>query len=52
MKVNPDKFHLFVSKKFFGIKIDNKLTLAEHVEGLCNKASQKVSAESVSLIYS
>ena len=52
MKVNPDKFHLFVSKKFFRIKIDNKLTLREHVEGLCNKASQKVSAESVSLIYS
>ena len=52
MKVNPDKFHLFVSKKFFRIKIDNKLTLREHVEGLCNKASQKVSAQSVSLIYS
>ena len=31
-------------EKFFGIKIDNKLTLEEHVEGLCKKASQKVSA--------
>ena len=56
MKVNPDKFHLLLSdkkviklsstcsEKFFGIKIDNKLTLEEHVEGLCKKASQKVSA--------
>ena len=32
------------SEKFFGIKIDNKLTLEEHVEGLCKKACQKVSA--------
>ena len=52
------------SEKFLAIKIDNKLTLEEHVEGLCRKASQKVSAvakmssfirlnkESVSLIYS
>ena len=32
------------SEKFFGIKIDNKLTLDEYVEGLCKKASQKVSA--------
>ena len=31
-------------EKFFGIKIDNKLTLEEHVEGMCKKASQKVSA--------
>ena len=31
-------------EKFFGIKIDSKLTLEEHVEGLCKKASQKVSA--------
>ena len=40
MKVNLDKFHLLLRKKFFGIKIDNKLTLAEHVEGLCKKTSQ------------
>ena len=32
------------SERFFGIKIDNKFTLEEHVEGLCQKASQKVSA--------
>ena len=32
------------SEKFFGIKIVSKLTLEEHVEGLCKKASQKVSA--------
>ena len=33
------------SEKFFGIKTDNKLTLLEeHVEGLCKKTSQKVSA--------
>ena len=31
-------------EKFFGIKIDNKLTLEEHVERLCKKAGQKVSA--------
>ena len=32
------------SEEFFGIKIDKKLTLEEYVEGLCKKASQKVSA--------
>ena len=32
------------SEKFLAIKIDNKLTLEEHVEGLCRKASQKVGA--------
>ena len=32
------------SEKFLGIKIDNKLTFEEHVEVLCKKASQKVSA--------
>ena len=32
------------SEKFFGIKIDNKLTLEEYVEGMCKKVSQKVSA--------
>ena len=55
MKVNPDKFHLLLSgeisnqvnicnKKFLGIKIDNELTFKDHVEGLCKKNSQKVSA--------
>ena len=55
MEVNPDKFHLLLSdkkihqvdicnEKLLGIKIDNKLTFEEHVEGLCKKASQKVSA--------
>ena len=33
------------SKKFLGIKNDKKLTFEEHVEGLCKKASQKVSAK-------
>ena len=32
------------SEKFLGIKIDNKLTFEEHVEVLCKKAIQKVSA--------
>ena len=39
-----EKLSSTCSEKFFGIKIDNKLTLEEHVEGLCKKASQKVSA--------
>ena len=38
------KFSSTYSEKFLGIKIDNKLTFEEHVEGLCKKASQKVSA--------
>ena len=33
------------SKKFWGIKNDKKLTFEEHVEGLCKKTSQKVSAK-------
>ena len=32
------------SEKLLGIKFDNKLTFEEHVEGLCKKASQKISA--------
>ena len=31
-------------KKFLEIKVDNKFTFEEHIEGLCKKASQKVSA--------
>ena len=38
------KFSSTCSEKFLGIKIDNKLTFEERVEGLCKKASQKVSA--------
>ena len=40
-----EKLSSTCSEKFFGIKIDNKLALEEHVEGLCKKASPKVSAE-------
>ena len=55
-KVNPDKFHLLLSNKkshhvdicndklSSTFKTDNKLTLDKYVEGLCKKASQKVSA--------
>ena len=32
------------SENLLGIKIDNKLTFEEHVEGICKNASQKVSA--------
>ena len=34
----------YVQWKVFGIKINNKLTFEEQIEGLCKKASQKVSA--------
>ena len=37
-------FQVHTVKSFWGIKINNKLTFEEHVEGLCKKASQKVSA--------
>ena len=33
-----------VVKRFLGKKIGNKLTFEEHVEGLCRKARQKISA--------
>ena len=39
-----EKFSSTCSKRFLGIKINNKLTFEEHVEGLCKKTSQKVSA--------
>ena len=44
MDICNEKLSSTCSEKFFGIKIDNKLTFEEHVEGLCKKASQKVSA--------
>ena len=44
MDICNEKLSSTCSETFFGIKIDNKLTLEEHVEGLCKKASQKVSA--------
>ena len=43
MDICNEKFSSTCSKKFFAIKIDNKLTIEEYVEGLCKKASQKVS---------
>ena len=39
-----EKLSSTCSETFSGIKNDNKLTFEEHVEGLCKKASQKVSA--------
>ena len=39
-----EKLSSTFSERFFGIKIDNKLTLEEHVERLFKKASQKVRA--------
>ena len=44
MDICNEKLSSTCSKKFFGIKIDNKLSLEEHVQGLCKKASQKDSA--------
>ena len=44
MDICNEKLSNTCSERFFGIKIDNKLTLEEYVEGLCKKASQKVSA--------
>ena len=38
-----EKLSSTCSETFMGIKNDNKLTFEEHVEGLCKKASQKVS---------
>ena len=44
MNICNEKLSSTFSERFFGIKIDNKLTLEEHVEELFKKASQKVSA--------
>ena len=40
-----EKLSSTCSKKFLGIKNDNKLTFEEQVEELCKKASQKVSGK-------
>ena len=44
MGICNEKLSSTCNEKFFGIKIDNKLTLEEHIEELCKKARQKVSA--------
>ena len=44
MDICNEKLSSTCIERFFGIKIDNKLTLEEHVERLCKKASQKVNA--------
>ena len=44
MDICNERLSSTCSEKFVGIKIDNKLTLEEHVEGLCKKASQKITA--------
>ena len=44
MDICNKKLSSACSEKFLGIKTDNKLTFEEHVEGLCKKVSQKVSA--------
>ena len=44
MDICNEKLSSTCSEKFLGIKIDNKLTFEEQVEGLCKKASLRVSA--------
>ena len=44
MNICNEKLSGTCSEKVLGIKIDNKLTFEEHIEGLCKKASQKASA--------
>ena len=39
-----EKLSSTCNEKLLGIKVDNKLAFEEHVEGLCKKVSQKVSA--------
>ena len=45
MDICNEKLSSARSEKFLGIKNDKKLTYEEHVEGLCKKTSQKVSAK-------
>ena len=44
MDICNEKLSSTCSEKILEIKIDNKVTLEEHIEGVCKKASQKVSA--------
>ena len=44
MDICNEKLSSTCSERFFGVKVVNKLTLEEHVEELCKKARQKVSA--------
>ena len=44
MDICNEKLSSTCSETFFGIKIDNNLTLEEHIEGLCKQVSQQVSA--------
>ena len=44
MDICNKKLSSICREKFLGIKIDNKLTFEEHVEGMCKKVGQKVSA--------
>ena len=44
MDICNEKLLSTCSEKLLGIKTDNKLTFEEQIQGLCKKASQKVSA--------
>lgn len=44
MEICKKKLSVTCSDKHLGIKTDNKLNFKEHVEELCTKATQKVSA--------
>ena len=44
MDICNKKLSSTCSEKFLGIKVDNKFTFEEHVEGLCKKACQKFGA--------
>ena len=44
MDICSEKLSSTCSAKCFRIQFDNNLTLEEHVEGMCKKASRKVSA--------
>ena len=43
--LNGNLIQASTSEKLLGIKIDFNLSFNEHVEGICNKASQKLSAQ-------